>query len=486
MSNGTSKFIWLLSLGMVAVIFSASCRFDVDSSEINTYLVSFDKNNSDLSSTEANPQSKTVTSTAKTIDSLPEPPIRVGYAFNGWNTQADGSGKPFTESTPVKANITVFAQWILPTSITLSDIPGVAVPATGGTPVKTITETAQFTGIVSWSPNDPHFIAETTYMAEIGLTPKEGYTLQDIPINFFTVAGAVTSNPANSGLVTVLFPPTKAIEIEMILVPGGSFEMGKNLGTGGGSDFVPVHTVTISKFFLGRYPVTQEQYQAVMYANPSYFNGEIEKEPWEDEIQARRPVETITWYDALVFCNTLSSIEGLSPAYCILGSTDPADWGAVPIINNDIWNAVDIVPGSTGYRMPTEAQWEYASKGGDNSPDNYTYSGGNDPEDVAWSWENSNSRTHEVGLKNANSLGFYDMSGNVREWCWDWWDSYTSEAITDPTGASSGEHRVTRGGSWNTSVSFLRCVNREYYGVSSFSSYRNGDIGLRLVRPSLD
>jgi len=274
-------------------------------------------------------------------------------------------------------------------------------------------------------------------------------------------------------------PPAVTGLIEMVLVGGGSFELGRNLGTGGGSDVTPVSTVTLTSFYIGKYQVTQEQYQEVMGSNPSWFHGGSGREPAAGEVQEKRPVESVSWYNTIVFCNKLSMIEGLTPAYSISGSINPDDWGAVPTSRNATWDAVQIVPGSTGYRLPTEAQWEYAAKGGDGSPGSYTYSGSNNADEVAWYSGNSGSRTHEVGKKAPNFLGLYDMSGNVWEWCWDWWGSYTSTAKTDPTGAVSGNGRVMRGGCWDNSAEFIRSAYRNV----SYPSSRFDFIGFRVVRP---
>ncbi|MDR1029553.1 MAG: formylglycine-generating enzyme family protein [Treponema sp.] len=150
-----------------------------------------------------------------------------------------------------------------------------------------------------------------------------------------------------------------------------------------------------------------------------------------------------------------------SPAYRRNGNTIVCDFNA------------------TGYRLPTEAEWEYAAKGGSKGSLSYEYSGGNNANAVAWYTNNSRNRTHPVGTKQPNSLGIYDMTGNVWEWCWDWYGSYSRGNQSNPTGESSGTTRIGRGGGWNNRAAFTRVASRSRYSPSHRLSY----LGFRLVRP---
>jgi len=262
--------------------------------------------------------------------------------------------------------------------------------------------------------------------------------------------------------------------VEMVNITSGMFTMGSpSTETGSYDDERPQRQVTLSAFSLGKYEITQAQYQMVMGTNPSYSTTGADA----GETQSRRPVEQVSWYDALVFCNKLSILEGLSPAYRISGSTDPAAWGTVPTNNNATWNAVVMVAGSNGYRLPTEAQWEYACRAGTTTP----WHSGTETAlaNYAWISTNSGSKTHEVGKKAPNAWGLYDMHGNVREWCWDWFGTYPSATQTDPLGASSGSYRVVHGGSWYISAQGARSARRS----NDTPSGRVDDLGFRVLRP---
>ncbi len=220
------------------------------------------------------------------------------------------------------------------------------------------------------------------------------------------------------------------VSLTMIGVEPGSFMMGSENGDG---DETPVHRVTLTKpYYLGETEVTQPQWRAVMGNNPSLFQV------------GNRPVENVSWFDAMAFCSKL--------------------------------NDAGLAPSGWKFTLPTEAQWEYAARGGNRSK-GYTYSGSNDVDDVAWYINNSGLATHEVRQKQANELGLYDMSGNVYEWCLDWYGDYSSGAVTDPQGLDSGSRRVLRGGSLNYNAQNCRSA----YRLSGAPDYRGSNGGFRLA-----
>ena len=179
----------------------------------------------------------------------------------------------------------------------------------------------------------------------------------------------------------------------MVPVEGGTFSMGSNDGE---NNEQPVHNVTVGSFYMSKNEVTFEQYDEFCEATG---RGKPDDEDWGI---GTRPVINVTWYDAVEYCNWLSEKEGLTPVYRGSGDNISCNFDA------------------NGYRLPTEAEWEYAAKGGINK-DSYTYSGSNTADDVGWYLDNSGRETHPVGGKSPNSLGLYDMSGNVYEWCWEWY-----------------------------------------------------------------
>jgi formylglycine-generating enzyme required for sulfatase activity len=218
---------------------------------------------------------------------------------------------------------------------------------------------------------------------------------------------------------------------DMVFVQGGTFQMGSpNNDTEAYSDEKPQHEVTVRDFEIGKYPVTQKLWQEIMGANPSHFKG-------CDDC----PVENVSWDDVQEF------LKKLNTRY----------------------------PGKT-YRLPTEAEWEYAARGGRQSK-GFVYAGSNDLKEVGWFSENSGSKTHPVGGKNANELGLHDMSGNVWEWCGDWYGTYPSGDQTNPTGPTEGSYRVGRGGSWGHEARRCRVSRRD----DDTPDYRGSNLGFRLA-----
>jgi len=266
--------------------------------------------------------------------------------------------------------------------------------------------------------------------------------------------GAVTEQrPEFTGIAGAASKPDSA-PTGFVRVEGGTFQMGSL--SGGKDNERPVRSVTVSSFFMCKHPVTQGEWRDVMGNNLSPLNGDS------------FPAESVSWFDAVEHANRRSAKEGLILAYAISGAGND---------RSVVWNR-----GANGYRLPTEAEWEYAARGGNGSPGNFEYSGSNDASEVAWHKDNSESKTHEVGKLKPNGLGVYDMSGNIWEWCWDWHSaSYPSDPETDPAGASSGYARMLRGGSWANGAQDARCASRNCSTALGRTRY-----GFRLVRSLIE
>ena len=262
---------------------------------------------------------------------------------------------------------------------------------------------------------------------------------------------AVAAPPASDPAIVAPAP------VNMVRLDGNTFMMGSPASEPGRNDNENQHRVTLTRSYLiGKYPVTQKEWVEIMGSNPSHFKG-------GDNL----PVEMVSWFDAVEYCNKLSQKEGLTPVYTISGRNVSADWNA------------------NGYRLPTEVEWEFAARAGTNTPfstgmnittDHANYDGrqpyNNNPAGV------NRASTTPVGSFAPNALGLYDMHGNVVEWIWDWYSDYLPDGQIDPTGPASGSFRVLRGGAWSYSANGVRSAARQYNGPS----LRHNSIGFRVVR----
>lgn len=269
----------------------------------------------------------------------------------------------------------------------------------------------------------------TVTVTFLGCVPKQVKLTEGTKEEITLIEESYKNQPSLSAS-TVTIPVKDGVSIEMIKVEAGTFMMGATPEMEfPDDDEKPVHQVTLTNdYYIGKYEVTQALWQTVMESNPSSFKGN------------NLPVEQVSWNDCQEFIGKLNSITGRK------------------------------------FRLPTEAEWEYAARGGKKSR-GYQYSGSSNISDVAWYNGNSGSKTHLVGTKQANELGLYDMCGNVLEWCQNWYGSYVSSSQTNPTGAVSGSYRVIRGGSWYSSARFCRSSCRD----SGTPGIRNSRLGLRLV-----
>lgn len=264
---------------------------------------------------------------------------------------------------------------------------------------------------------------------QITLT-KEAMSTQQSTVSQATVVQQPVAQTPVTNSDNISIPVKNGVSLDMVRVEAGTFTMGATLEMKDPyDDEKPTHQVTLTNdYYIGKYEVTQALWKAVMGKNPSKFKG--------DDL----PVEQVSWNDCQNFVSKLNRITGKT------------------------------------FRLPTEAEWEYAARGGKKSR-GYQYSGSNNLSDVAWYDGNSGNKTHAVGSKQANELGIYDMSGNVWEWCQDWHGSYSSSSQTNPTGAKSGSYRVIRGEGWFSGARICRSSYRD--GGLPYASSR--DLGLRLV-----
>ncbi len=267
---------------------------------------------------------------------------------------------------------------------------------------------------------------------------------------------AVSLREGQTSTLKLQLKETQVISSGFVLVPGGTFTMGSPTSESGRNDDEVQHQVTLSSFAIAKYDLTFDEYdaycQAMGVAKPSDSR-------WG---RGSRPVINVSWYGAVAYCNWRSLQEGKTPVYSTSGTSVSCDFKA------------------NGYRLPTEAEWEYAAKGGPQALSlaaNAVYAGSSNLDQVAWYKGNSGRQTHPVGQKAPTSLGLYDMVGNVWQWCWDWYGSNSAGSQSDPTGASSGVTRVNRGGNYYSVAGGLRSAGRGYAGPG----IQNFDLGFRLA-----
>jgi formylglycine-generating enzyme required for sulfatase activity len=401
------------------------------------------------------------------------------YSLPATGLSLNSSGYIF--GTPTTAGTFTFT--VQATNTVGSDTKQLSITITGDTPTITTEK------LLNW-------IAGTAYsqtLAAVSTTPVT-WSLDSgtLPTGLSLAGtGIITGTPTAAGTFTFTVKATNAegsdtkslsikiaASIEMVQIQDGVFNMGSPPSEPDRDSNESWHFVVISEFKMGKYQVTQGQYEVVMGNNPSYFTTPVSPET----STVNRPVERVSWYDAIIFCNKLSMMKGLNPVYRINGSTDPDDWGDVPTDwyspRKDAWDAVQMLTSSNGYRLPTEAQWEYACRAGTTTAYN---TGDTISDSTGWYLNNSGNRTHSVGEKPSNPWGLYDMHGNVFEWCWDWYGDYPNvSGLRDPTGADSGSLRVYRGGSWGMFKEVLRSAYRNY----NPPHYEFNMVGFRVVLPA--
>jgi formylglycine-generating enzyme required for sulfatase activity len=375
------------------------------------------------------------------------------YIVTAANSSTQAYTVTVTQSITAKAITSFNYASLSATGVITESSHTITVTVPSGTDVKSLTPTITHTGVsVNPASGVAHdFTDPATYTVTAGDSLTQDYTV--------TVA---------------IWTPISG----MISVPAGTFSR----------DGVSGNDSTVSAFHMSDKEITRSLFTTVTgLPDPSdtrYTN------------ETNDPVQMVNWYHALVFCNKLSALEGRTPVYSINGSTDPAVWitangGVVPTASNADWDAAVANWSATGYRLPTEMEWMWAAMGADaanpGNPNTTGYAkafagstGSNAIGNYAWTSENSSGTTHPAGTKLANELDLYDMSGNVFEWCWDWWtDTFPSGALSDYRGAASGTQRVGRGGTFLFEANPYASIA---YRSPSGPSVRYSYVGFRIVR----
>ncbi|MFO7810028.1 MAG: SUMF1/EgtB/PvdO family nonheme iron enzyme [Candidatus Delongbacteria bacterium] len=309
----------------------------------------------------------------------------------------------------------------------------------------------------------------------------------------YTITCTINDGEFSDTETKVIYVTNTALPEGFILIPGGTFQMGDHLEEGYFGE-TPAHSVKVNLFLIGKNEVTQKEWIEIMENNPASGYG----------VGESYPIYNISWYAVIKYCNLRSMAEGLMPVYVIDKSTDPADWGNVPANSSSLWDGVVFNTNANGYRLPTEAEWEYAARGGlsgkrftngmtishnINSETQANYYGSTSSTyDLSYTTgyhPDYNGISSPVGTFSSNGFGLHDMCGNVWEWCWDWHSETYYElcdqlgTVTDPKGPPYGSSRVKRGGSWGSTAAGCRIsLRRFYYGPYYSSRY----VGFRLAR----
>jgi formylglycine-generating enzyme required for sulfatase activity len=262
-------------------------------------------------------------------------------------------------------------------------------------------------------------------------------------------------------LLLFLAIPLLGQKNDMVLVEGGTFLMGSPKNEADRSEQEYQHKVKVDSFYICNHEVTQKEWETVMGTTIQELEKKENYTLGFYGVGENFPVYYVSWFDAIDFCNKLSQKEGFEPVYSIIGEDITVNWNA------------------KGYRLPTEAEWEYAARGGKKSK-GFLFSGSNDIDQVAWCDGNSDDEAHPVKGKEANELGIYDMTGNVWEWIWDWknFDYYKESPLSNPHGPSTGSYKVRRGGSYYTLEQSCRSAKRN----DQKPHFRSARQGFRLVR----
>ena len=379
----------------------------------------------------------------ETYQTLPMPE-KHEYTFGGWFTAKNGSGVAITEDTTVRIpqNQTLYAFW--------HKNPIVTYNANGGSIGGNATQLFGY--------NTPGAL-RTAESLVISRTPQEFPAIDDFAIIPCCMFAGWSTKKDGTGTFYLNGETATFSEDVTLYAQWNTYVRAPS------AKEARAVTALTRPFYLCTHEVTQSEFEA--YCS---YGG---KRP--DSVYgkgANYPVYYVSWYDAIVYCNRRSMDEGLTPVYAIGSETDPSKWTDIvsettdgvtkycgPDSSNNAWNALTYDTTADGYRLPTEAEWEYIERGAASS--STTYSGSDTIDDVAWYMSNSGSKTHEVKTKAANSHGIYDMTGNVFEWCYDWHGTISSS--TGASGESSGSDRVRRGGSWANSATNCKVASRGNY-----------------------